>query len=193
MRYGILGGTFNPVHKGHIYCAELAIKKLQLNKIFFIPAFISPFKANQSENYISPELRLKMLNLILKPKYCIIDFEIRKKGISYTIDTIKFINDKYNCKKENLFLLIGSDNLLSFNNWFKYDEILKLINLAVIERKAFPLSECKIKNYINLGISKYDISSSDIRKKLKNQNYNEVSKFIPKKVMEFIKYEKIYQ
>lgn len=190
MQFGMLGGSFDPVHYGHLYCAQVALKKLKLKKVFFVPAFISPFKIRCNDGAI-PDIRLRMLELILKPEYEIIKFEINKKSVSYSIDTIKYIYDKYNVTIEKPFLIIGSDNLNVFDKWYKYRELLDMVELAVVERDGFPVSASPVKKIVNLGKSKYNISSSEIRKLINDKK--DVSEFVPRIVMDFIKNEKLYQ
>ncbi|HOK40299.1 MAG TPA: nicotinate (nicotinamide) nucleotide adenylyltransferase [bacterium] len=191
--FGILGGSFNPVHFGHLTCAELALEKLKLQKVLFIPAYISPFKIYNKEIYVEPEKRLKMLEFILTDKYEIIDFEIRQHEISYTINTLKYLYNHFNLneKERSFYLIIGSDNFLAFNNWYKYNEILNLVKLAVIEREGYPIKNSIITDFEYLGKSKFNISSSQLREMIKEKK--DCSEFIPERVWKFILDEKLYQ
>lgn len=189
-KYGILGGSFNPVHKGHISCAKLAKQKLNLDKLLFVPAYISPFKTYYETNVVSAHKRLEMLKLILTDKDEIIDYEILKKGVSYTLNTVKHILKVYGIDN-TLFLIIGSDNYNLFHKWYKYKELLKYVQPAVIERPGIICKNDLVGNYIYLGKSEYNISSSEIRKRRKNKG--DISKYVPKIIKDYIIKEKLYE
>jgi nicotinate-nucleotide adenylyltransferase len=111
MKIGIYGGAFNPIHKGHIKIAKHVIEFLALDKLIFVPSFKGPFKKNIE--LVSGEDRINMIELVLEDKMEVSPFEINRKGVSYTIDTIKYFKNKY--KEDELFLIIGSDNLAKLN------------------------------------------------------------------------------
>jgi nicotinate-nucleotide adenylyltransferase len=132
MKLGIYGGSFNPVHLGHLLVAQAAIEELGLDRLFFIPAAQSPFKP---ENKIAPaEIRLKLLRLALAGKTnCEIDGqEIRRGGISYSIETLRDYAKRFPSAK--LFYLIGADNISKLNEWREADELAKLAEFVVIPR-----------------------------------------------------------
>ena len=132
---GIFGGTFNPPHKSHLRIAKCFIEQMRLDLCYFVPTFVSPFKnnPNQSEN-IDKKHILNMLKLLIKqtPSVEISNYEIEKEGISYTIDTVRHFKELY--PEPNLFLLIGLDNLVKFNKWKNYKDILELSNLVIAPR-----------------------------------------------------------
>ncbi|RTZ68853.1 MAG: nicotinate (nicotinamide) nucleotide adenylyltransferase [Tenericutes bacterium] len=107
MNIGIFGGSFNPIHKGHLAIAKEAIKELNLDKLFFVPNFKSPFKT--SIKYADPEHRVAMIDLVKPNKSEVSKFEINRKGISYTFETVDYFKQKF--PDDNLYLIIGSDNL----------------------------------------------------------------------------------
>lgn len=112
-RIAIFGGSFDPPHKGHFEVAAIAVKELKLDKLIFVPTSINPFK--QEKKPILGRYRVDMLLAELgdSPSYLVSDIEIKKKGVSYSIDTIRKL--KFNYKNAKLFLLIGSDNLALFS------------------------------------------------------------------------------
>jgi nicotinate-nucleotide adenylyltransferase len=139
MKLGIYGGSFDPVHIGHLLVAQSAIEELGLDKLFFIPAAQSPFK---SENKIAPaEIRLKLLRLALAGKTnCEIDEqEIRRGGISYTIETLRDYAKRF--PQAKLFYLIGADNISKLNEWREPDELAKLAEFVAIPRPGEIVSE----------------------------------------------------
>ncbi|MBM3243930.1 MAG: nicotinate (nicotinamide) nucleotide adenylyltransferase, partial [Candidatus Omnitrophica bacterium] len=107
MKIGILGGTFNPVHIGHLILAEEALEKLGLNKIIFMPACLPPHKENI--DIAAPNERLKMVKLAIKgnKKFIVSDIEIKRAGRSYTVDTVREL--KKRSPKDEFYFIIGSD------------------------------------------------------------------------------------
>ena len=142
MKICLFGGSFNPIHKGHIKIAKEAIKQLDLDELIFIPCQKNPFK--KDINYASGEDRKKMIELVLEDKMSISDFEIKRQGISYTIDTVKYFKNKY--PNDELYLLIGSDNLLKLSKWKDIDEISNLIQIVVFKREK-EINKTNIKKY----------------------------------------------
>jgi nicotinate-nucleotide adenylyltransferase len=128
----LFGGSFDPVHLGHLLVAQAAIEELGLDKLFFIPAAQSPFKP---EDKPAPDsIRLQLLRLALAGKTnCEIDGqEIRRGGISYTIETLRDYAKKFPGVK--LFYLIGADNAAKLNEWREADELAKLAEFVAAPR-----------------------------------------------------------
>jgi nicotinate-nucleotide adenylyltransferase len=131
-KIGIFGGSFNPPHIGHLILAERCRELLQLDKIIFIPAYVPPHKTKL--NLTNPNDRLKMLKLAIKgnPYFDCSDIEMKRKGKSFTYDTLVSILNKHT--KYKLYLLIGMDNYNDFSGWKNYKEILELCKVVVINR-----------------------------------------------------------
>lgn len=142
MKIAIFGGAFNPIHKGHLGIAKEAISELNLDKLFFVPVFVGPFKRDVSLE--SSQHRLNMIKLILEEKMEVSTFEIDRKGVSYTIDTIKFFKNKY--PKDELFLIIGSDNIKKLSKWKDIEEISKLAKIVAFKR-ASNVNKTHLKQY----------------------------------------------
>ncbi len=164
-RLGLFGGTFNPVHLGHLLVAQAAIEELELDCLFFIPAAASPFK----ERPPAPaEMRLRWLRLALAGKtHCAIDEqEIRRGGVSYTIETARHYAAKFPSAK--LFYLIGADNVSTLNLWHKADELAKLVEFAAVPRPGLILPEFP-RPFCGKALRGFplEVSSSDIRARVK--------------------------
>jgi nicotinate-nucleotide adenylyltransferase len=132
MKLGIFGGSFDPVHLGHLLVAQAAIEELGLNRLFFIPAAQSPFKP---ENQPAPAAaRRQLLRLALAGKtHCEIDDqEIRRGGISYTVDTLRDYAKRF--AGAELFYLIGADNVPKLNEWREPAELARLAEFVVVPR-----------------------------------------------------------
>ncbi len=169
----IFGGSFDPVHEGHKKLADFVTKKLSLGKMLIIPAALSPFKTSSGATESD---RLSMCSLaFFEEHYEISDIEIKRGGKSYTVDTVKAVKELYPHSK--LYLLIGSDQLLSFNKWYRFEEILSFVTLvsvaregkisfsqleAFAEKELRPYGECLILDFTPL-----EISSTLLREKLK--------------------------
>lgn len=142
MKIAIYGGAFNPIHKGHIKMAKYVIDNLKLDKLIFVPSFKGPFKKNIE--LVSGEDRIKMLELVIENNMAISGFEINRKGVSYTIDTVKYFKNQY--PEDELFLILGSDNLTKLNKWKNIDEITKLVKIIVF-RRSENFSKINLKKY----------------------------------------------
>src|ERR1019366_3850621 len=166
MKLGIYGGTFDPVHLGHLLVAQAAVKELGLNRLYFVPAAQSPFK---TENKIAPaEIRLQLLRLALAGKtYCEIDDqEIRRGGISFAVETVRDYAKKF--PSAELFYLIGADNISKLNGWREADELAKLAEFAAVPRPGETVAEFPkpFRGRILKGFP-VEISSSQIRTRVK--------------------------
>ena len=136
-RIGILGGTFDPPHLGHLLIAETARVALELESVLFVPAGEPWLKSGQR---ITPaEHRLRMVHLATAdhPDFCVSDCEVRRSGASYTVDTLRELRDGY-CPATELYFIVGSDVLDQFHRWKEPEGILELCRLAVIERPGGP-------------------------------------------------------
>lgn len=139
MRIGILGGTFDPIHKGHLTLAKSALHQLQLDRLYFVPTKKSPFKLNQPSAPI--RRRMEMLRAEIKGmnRTFISDEELHRPAPSYTIDTLRHFAQNF--PESELFLIMGTDTLAGFCRWKKWKEVLGLCKLAVAVRKGTPISK----------------------------------------------------
>ena len=190
MKVGVFGGTFDPVHYGHLITA-LAVKEIRsLDKIIFIPSFIAPHKTDRLSS--SPLHRIEMLKLAIKgiPYFDYSDYEIKKEGVSYTIDTLKFLQNKY----DDIELIIGYDNLLEFSTWKDPVEILKMMKLVVLKRKVQnePIEKDKF-DYASeiIETPTIEISATNIRKRVRNNL--PINFLVPDAVMEYINHFNLYK
>jgi len=165
MRIGILGGTFNPIHMGHLILAEEAMSKLDLDELVFVPTFIPPHKTVDAD--IKPGDRLKMVELAIKdnPHFKVSKFEIEAKKKSYSIETLRDFRKKYG-ENAQLFLITGSDLLKDLFSWKDVNEIFKMSKFIVANRAGYPVSSVP-KEAETEVITPIEISSEDIRKRVK--------------------------
>ena len=166
MKFGLFGGSFDPVHLGHMFVAQAAVEELGLDRLFFIPAAQSPFKP---ENKIAPaEIRSKLLRLALagKPNCEIDKQEIRRGGTSYAIETLRDYAKRF--PGAQLFYLIGADNISKLNEWHEANELAKLAEFVAVPRPGETAVEFPkpFHGKILKGFP-VEISSSQIRARVK--------------------------
>ncbi|MDD2680314.1 MAG: nicotinate-nucleotide adenylyltransferase [Candidatus Omnitrophica bacterium] len=188
MKIGILGGTFNPVHLGHLILAEEAREKLGLEKIIFVPANLPPHKDNG--DIAASSSRLRMLKLAIKGNkyFAVSDIEIKRQGRSYTIDTLKEFKRKY--PADELYFIIGSDLLKYLDDWKDLAEINKMVKFVAATRPGYPLE--KIPAYIQtLGIRAVDVSGFEVHRCIKeNKSFRYL---VPESVFNYINKKWLYK
>ena len=167
-KIGILGGTFDPPHKGHLYISKIALKKLKLKKVLWVITKKNPLKKNP---YLSISKRLKLSKkTVKKQKKIFVRYFDNKIKSTNTFDLLNYIKNKN--KNFELFFLIGSDNLPKFHRWKNWKKITKLAKIVIFPRKNYParspnylVSKVLDKNrLIYMNSKKVNISSSLIRK-----------------------------
>lgn len=176
MKIAIFGGSFNPIHKGHILVANDAISLLDLDELYFVPAYKNPFK--KINDYVDVNHRINMIKLAINnPKMKISDFEAKRIYDSYTIDTVRHFVNKF--PNDEIYLLIGSDNLNSLHKWKDIDDIAKLVKITIFKRDNF-IKHANLKKYNCLLLDNpiYEFSST----KYRNGDFSQVSE----KVQEYI-------
>jgi nicotinate-nucleotide adenylyltransferase len=188
MKIGILGGTFNPIHIGHLILAEEVREKIGLDEVIFVPTYLPPHKDNS--DIASAGARLKMVKLAIKGNryFQVSDLEIKRDGRSYTIDTLKALKKRY--AHDELYFIIGSDLLKYLDDWKDLDEIIQMVSFVVATRPGYPLE--KIPSHIyTIPIRAVDISGFEIRKAIKeNKSFRYL---VPERVLEYIRKERLYK
>ena len=212
MRIGILGGTFNPIHFGHLRAAEEIREAFHLEKIIFVPSANPPHK---EKDVIIPSHRFVMVNLAIEKNPCFFfsDVELKLQGLSYSIETIKHFCQKYGSNAE-LFFILGLDAFLEIDTWKNYKNLFTLCNFIVISRPGFEKErqkdlfpseisndfsyDRKNRRYIfKTGFATYfqkitqiDISSRNIRRNIKEGK--SVKYLLPEKAIEYIEKHRLY-
>ena len=187
-RLGILGGTFNPIHLGHLVIAQTALEKLSLDKVIFVPSNITPLK-NQKE-IISGRDRYAMVKLAVRdnPRFDCSDFEMRKRGPSYSIETIRYLRSLY--PEDKLYFIIGSDNAAILHTWKGVGELTKLVSFIAVYRASFPRKDSKLKvRWISMP--RLDISASFLRKQARHGK--SIRCFVPSLVALYIEKRGLYR
>jgi len=187
-RIGILGGTFNPIHIGHLLIAEEARSKLKLDKVIFVPANLPPHKTSKS--LISSKDRYKMVQLATRsnPNFEVSNYEIKKTGKSYSVDTVNYFHKKFP-KKTKLYFIIGGDSYQTLDKWRQIDDILKKVTFVTVNRPGYKGVKHKIKSY-QIEMPEVNAASSDLRRRIvlgKSIKY-----LLPESVIRYIKKRKLY-
>ncbi len=189
MRIGILGGTFNPIHVGHLVLAEEAREKLNLDKVIFVPAYIPPHK--KDEALAEPNDRFKMVELALRGNsdFEVSSFEIDSKTTSYSVETLKAFKQKYG-EEAKLFFITGADSLGEIYSWKEIDQIFKLSHFIVANRPGYDIAN--VPSGIDVvTITSLEISSSLIRKKISESK--SIRYLVPEPVREYIIARRLYR
>ena len=167
VRIGILGGTFNPAHKGHLEISKQAKKRFKLETIIWAITKKNPFKDESTANLRS---RMQFAKKIIgKNNYIRIKFYEKKIDSNKTIDLIKHLTKK---KQNEIYFIMGADNLINFHKWYKWKSIIKKCNILVFDRqgyktkslKSVTFNETSNKNLTFINFNKVNISSSQLRK-----------------------------
>jgi nicotinate-nucleotide adenylyltransferase len=184
MRIGIYGGTFNPVHHGHLILARQALEEFKLDRLVFVPAAESPFKI---QNHSAPAGdRLAMLRLAIagEDRFSVDALELERGGISYSIDTVKMFRKRD--PEAELFFLVGEDNADRLTEWHRFEELKKLVYFVVLSRSEdfqspeYPVVQRRI-----------EISSTEIRNRVANQE--SITYLVPESVKHYIEQHQLYQ
>ena len=198
-RYGMMGGTFNPIHLAHLYIAYEAKETLNLDKVIFMVAGNPPHKKESS--VIDSNYRYDMVKMAIKdyPGFEISDYEIQKQGYSYTYETLKYL--KGDEGEVELFFIAGADSLMDIEKWKNPELVLSNCTFVAfnrgeydketLERQKKKLQDKYNSNIILLDISNLDISSSMIRERIINGK--RVDFFMPQKVMKYIEQNNLYR
>ncbi len=189
MRVGIFGGTFNPIHIGHLIAAQRAQEKLKLDKVIFVPSYFPPHKNNK--NIVEAEHRLKMVRLAVKgnEKFIVSDFEVKQKKKSYSIETVNYLREQYH-KSTKFFFIIGEDSLATLSSWKCIEELIIKVTFAVVHRPQCEnfSSQIKVRDVPMAGL---DISSSEIRKRIGQGK--SVQYLLPENVLKYLDKTNLYR
>lgn len=188
-RIGLYGGSFDPIHTGHVLVGQAALEELQLDRLIFIPAARSPFKPEQQP--APDELRLAMVRLALASRaYCEVDdIEMQRGGTSFTVDTVRYCLQRFSGAK--LFYLIGADNVPGLPKWREAEALAGLVEFVVIPRPGdapVPLPAPFQGQYLR-GFP-FGVSASQIRSRVKAGQ--PIEPLVPAAVAEFIRNNRLY-
>lgn len=157
-RLGILGGTFNPVHNGHLAAAEEVRDRMKLDKVIFIPSFLPPHK--NEEDMPSALQRQEMIRLAIKGNihFTVSDIEIRRGGRSYTIDTVEALRQAH--LGADLYFITGLDSFLEIGTWKEWERLLTLCTFVVLSREGYRFRDIASLGFLNASESEFQALDS---------------------------------
>lgn len=163
MRVGIFGGSFSPVHEGHLALAKEALSELNLDRVIFVPSFEPPLRKKAS--LWPAKTRLKLLNKAIRnfPSFSVSLCEMERKGRSFTVDTLKHFRKKLG-KEAVLYFLAGADTLKTLPRWKSVEQIFKLSRFVVTSRPGFALQKSVPWPVIFLPFEALPVSSTSLRR-----------------------------
>ncbi len=196
MKILLFGGSFDPIHIGHIEAAKKAIEKLNIDKVIFIPTNQTPLKSNNLVASNKDRYNMILRSIKDNKKLDVSDYEIKKQDVSYTYNTVKHFKQIY--KGDDLYFLIGTDRVKDLEKWYNIDKLKNLITFIFVPRNNENLEKIIAKNdflkkinYVILELPIIEISSSYIREKLK-KNKN-IDNLIDKNCAKYIEELNLYE
>ncbi|MBI5892487.1 MAG: nicotinate-nucleotide adenylyltransferase [Deltaproteobacteria bacterium] len=213
MRIAVMGGTFNPIHLGHLRIAEEVREYLNIDRVMFIPTFMPPHKNNGS--LIPSEDRLEMARLAIKgnPNFQVSDIEIKRGGRSYSIETLQALQK--DMPNNEISFIIGTDQFNEITTWCEYERLFELTNFIVVTRHGYPVKKIgevlpdkmarqftydpKKDAYVHkngktvtyLATTLMDISASQIRQRIKDER--SIRYLMPQDVERYIVEKGLYR
>lgn len=199
LRLGIFGGTFDPVHNGHLMLARVMQEKLQLDRVLFIPDHISPFK--QQEVHAPDSDRLAMLRLAVQenPCYLLSTRELKRGGVSYTYDTLRQLHRKLHRVYE-LYFLLGADAAEQLGGWYRIQDSMRLAIFAAAARPGFApykkqvtarLQQQGLDRLLWVDTPEVELSSTNVRQCIKERK--SIGELVPQAVAEYIEQRDLYR
>ena len=192
MKIGFLGGSFDPVHFGHLIAAQDVYEKYKFDRLFLVPAAQAPLKPNDVQSSIEDRLAMLRAACEWDRRLEIADYELRKGGVSYTIDSVRHFKQQF--PHDELFWIIGGDQLPLLHKWKDIDELVRLVEFIYLERPRHP---SKPHNDVpGLRLHRCDghlieISSSELRQRVRDGL--SLHYFCPQKVIAYIEAKQLYR
>ena len=201
MKIGIMGGTFNPIHNGHLILAHTAKEAVGLDEVWFMPSGLPAHKSNSE--LLSAQERLYMAELAIQGRegFKASSFEIDREGFTYTADTMLALHQAY--PDNEFFFIIGGDTLMKFHHWVKPDVISAYATLLAAGRDGYSKEELTMQTkrlhqlfgtkVVLLDMPAFTVSSSDIRSKLHKRQFDVLNTAVPEAVLTYIINQRLYQ
>lgn len=195
---GLMGGTFNPIHYGHLLIAENAYEQFGLDQVIFMPTGNSPHK--DMSQILDARERMEMIRLAIadNPHFCCSDFEVQKDSISYTYLTLQAYHNRF--PQDDIYFIMGADSLAYFDSWRCPDKISSLCTILAAVRDGLNIEELlPIQNLLQnkygtriqfINTPNFSVSSHNIRQRI--QNCQSVRYLVPKAVEDYLSHHYIY-
>jgi nicotinate-nucleotide adenylyltransferase len=198
LNIGVLGGTFDPIHRVHLMIAEEARTRLDLSEVLFVPAAKTPLKEDVSISSVKHRVQMVLLAIAGYPYFKLSTIEIDRPGISYTVDTISGLHSKLG-NEDELYFIIGCDSLNQLPRWKEPSRIIEMCRLVAVPRPGCSFDDTDALDRVIPGLSRklilldkpeVDISATEIRDRVARGL--SISHLVPEPVEEYIKKHKLY-
>ena len=196
-RIGIMGGTFDPIHIGHLVTADFIMNSIELESVIFIPTGKPPHKLSGKMASAQDRYNMTVLATSDNPSFTVSDIEIRRSGLSYTIDTLKKLQEMYSVAE--FYFIVGTDAVAEIPNWERADGLLQYCSFVAATRPGFASSVEKVIEFfgdrgngkiIQIDTPELEISSTDIRERVGSRR--SFKYIVPTSVEQYIKKEGLY-
>ncbi len=195
-RVGVLGGTFNPPHLGHLVCAQEAFQQLKLDRVLLIPTLIPPHKVLHDDPGPAHRLELCRLAIADDERFGVSDLELYRDGPSYTVDTLEELHATV--QDSELYLIVGGDIATGLPDWRKPERVLELATLAVADREGTPRASVEValdqvaggERVRFFSMPQLAISSTLVRRRV--HSGHAVRYLVPDRVIEYIERHRLY-
>ncbi|RQD70613.1 MAG: nicotinate-nucleotide adenylyltransferase [Tindallia sp. MSAO_Bac2] len=196
---GILGGTFDPVHTGHLFIAQTALDEVNLDQVIFVPSGHPPHKTDHKITDASHRLQMVREAIGTNPLFSCSTLETDNSRVGYTYNLLKTMTDQH--PEVEFYFIMGADSFMEIKTWYRYDELLTMAGFIVMKRKGYNSNELdhQTESFIEshqtriiiLDSPKLDISSSDIRDR--RQRGKSIKYLVPEKVESYINQNNLYR
>ncbi|SDY86638.1 nicotinate-nucleotide adenylyltransferase [Tindallia californiensis] len=197
-KVGILGGTFDPIHTGHLFIAQTALDEAALDEVIFIPSGCPPHKKNNEVTKASCRLQMVTEAIGSNPYFSVSELDINKNKTGYTYDLLILLTEKY--PEVSFYFIMGADSFMEIKTWYRYDELLTMVGFIVMKRKGYNSEEMDYQTgifkkthqtrIVILDSPKLEISSSEIRNRIKTNK--SIKYLLPEKVEMYIYQNHLY-
>ncbi|MFH2068822.1 MAG: nicotinate-nucleotide adenylyltransferase [Candidatus Omnitrophota bacterium] len=190
MHIGILGGTFDPIHIGHLVVAETAREALGLEKVIFVPAGV-PVHRGLAEASAEDRHRMVLLAIDGNPGFAVSDFEIKRRSPSFSYETVQHFSEQYGTGAK-FYLILGADAFQEIGTWYKINNLARLVTFVVAGREhaGYPENLPEGLKFQELAMGFFSVSGHEIRKRVKEGD--SIRYLVPQPVREYIKEHKLY-
>jgi len=187
-KIGLFGGTFDPVHIGHLLMARTAMEQMGLDKIIFIPSCVPPHK--KAPTLFTAKERLGLIRKAVRsiPEFEVSDFEIKKGGKSYSVDTVRHFRSIYGAS-DRLYFIVGGDAIKQLDTWKDIDTLKAMCSFVSVNRPGYPRGEEKLK-YHAVTMNGIEMSSTEIRKRILTGK--SIQFLVPDSILGYIKKHQSY-
>lgn len=194
MKVGLFGGTFDPIHVAHLILAEWVREGMALDRVLFVPAAVPPHKRQRALSSAWQRLAMVQLATADWPLFSVSDLEIRRGGVSYTVDTVREVRELFGLARNELFLIIGSDSLQEITTWRDPEEIFAACQVVVVTRPGFDPALAPTHfaaKAILFAAPLLEVSSSQIRERIKAGK--SIRYLVPSAVERYIREHGLYR